>query len=96
VEVRAEVDAEAIEIRWAGELVGTHRLATGEADEVWDAAHFAAAQAAALGRHRRHLHVVGPDDGPAPVQARLELGAGDYDVAPLDLGRYDLDGGELP
>lgn len=91
VEVRQEVDTEVIDIRWAGELVATHRLPAAGVDEVWDGAHFAAAQAAALGRHRRHLHLVGPKDAPAPVPGRLEFD-GDYDVAPLDLGRYDLDG----
>ena len=93
VEVRQEVDDERIEIRWAGEVVRTHRLATGDVAEVWDGDDFAQAQAAALGRHRRHLHVVAPEASPAPAQERLELGEGDYDVEPLDLGRYDLDGG---
>lgn len=89
VEVRQEVDAGQIEIRWAGEVIGVHRIGVGEVREVWDAAHFDAAQRAALGRHRRRLHVVGPDEA-APVVERLDLD-GDYDVAPLDLGRYDVD-----
>lgn len=93
VEVRQEVDAERIEIRWAGELVRTHRLGSGEVREVWDGDDFAQAQAAALGRHRRHLHVVPLPEPPGPVQERLELGEGDYDVDPPDLGRYDVDGG---
>jgi transposase len=90
VEVRCEVDADRIEIRWAGELVATHRLATGEIREVWDGEHFAAAQAAALGRHRRHLTLLRPE-AEIVAQPRLELPEGDYDVAPLDLGRYDLE-----
>jgi len=89
VEVRHEVDADRIEIRWAGRVVAKHRLAVGEVREVWDGAHYAAAQRAALGRHRPHLHVVSDDvDRPAPDPGRLELD-GDYDVEPLDLARYD-------
>jgi transposase len=90
VEVRREVDAGHLEIRWAGELVGRHRLADDGTEEVWDAAHFAAAQQAALSRHRRHLALVLPEQ-PAPVE-RLDVD-GDYDVAPIDLGRYAVDGG---
>lgn len=93
VEVRQEVDAERIEIRWAGELVRAHGLAAGDVREVWDGDDFAQAQAAALGRHRRHLHVVPPNAAPEPAQERLELPGGDYDVEPLDLARYDLEGG---
>lgn len=93
VEVRQEVDGERIEIRWAGEVVRRHRLATGDVREVWDGDDFAQAQATALGRHRRHLHVVAAVDPPELVQDRLELGLGDYDVEPPGLGRYDVDGG---
>lgn len=92
VEVRQEVDSDRIEIRWAGELVRSHGLAAGDVKQVWDGDDFAQAQAAALGRHRRHLHVVAPEEPPAPTQERLELGNGDYDVEPLDLNRYDVDG----
>ncbi len=91
VEVRQEVDGDRIEVRWAGEVVRTHRFATGDVREVWDGDDFAQAQAAALGRHRRHLHVLPPPET-APVQERLELGQGDYDVVPVDLARYDVDG----
>lgn len=93
VEVRQQVDGERLEVRWAGQLVANHTLAWGEIREVWDAAHYRATQAAALGRHRRPLlHLVTDNQvhGHAPVE-RLEVGDGDYDVAPLDLGRYDLD-----
>ncbi|MFP5377074.1 MAG: IS21 family transposase [Acidimicrobiia bacterium] len=93
VEVRQEVDGDRLELRWAGELVRSHRLAVGEVREVWDGDDFAQAQAAALGRHRRHLHVVVPEEPAPPTQERLELGNGDYDVEPLDLNRYDVDGG---
>jgi hypothetical protein len=88
VEVRQEVDATEIEIRWAGEAVARHRVAEGAQKEVWDAAHFSAAQASALSAHRRHLAVVASEPVEAPV--RLEVD-GDYDVAPLDLQRYDLE-----
>jgi transposase len=91
VEVRQGVDADRIEIRWAGQLVGAHTQAPPGVDTVWDAAHYAAAQAAALAPHRRRLRLVTPDEAPQPVALRLEVPGGDYDVAPLDLGRYDLD-----
>jgi hypothetical protein len=93
VEVRQEVDQESIEVRFAGDTIATHRLATGEVREVWDGAHFQAAQNLALGRHRRHLHVV--RDEPDVVVRRLELPDGDYEVAPLDLERYQPDAGHL-
>jgi transposase len=87
VEVRQEVDADEIEIRWAGETVGRHRLGT-PGTEVWDAAHFSAAQASALSPHRRHLAVVEAPTVDTPVRLDVD---GDYDVAPLDLGRYDVE-----
>ncbi|MGE0796420.1 MAG: IS21 family transposase [Acidimicrobiia bacterium] len=96
VEVRHEVDSDRIEVRWGAQTVASHRLARPGVEVVWDAAHHAAAQAAALAPHRRHLHVV-PDADVAvdgPVVGRLELD-GDYDVEPLDLARYDLDRDEL-
>lgn len=95
VEVRQEVDTSVIEIRWAGELVGTHRVPDGEITEVWDGIHFAAAQSEALSRHRRHLRVVAPSEPPSAPQ-RLEVPGGDYDVAPLDLGRYEPTTSEAP
>jgi transposase len=91
VEVRQEVDADRIEIRWAGQVVGSHHLGAPGIREVWDGAHFDAAQAAALSRHRPKLRLVALDERPAPAPARLAVGDGDYDVAPLDLRRYDLD-----
>ena len=90
VEVRQEVDADRIEIRWAGAQVAAHTIAAEGVHEVWDAAHFAAAQTAALGRHR--LRLVTPDEPAPALPSRLDMGDGDYDVAPIDLGRYDLDG----
>ena len=40
VEVRHEVDSSTIEVRWAGEVVGTHTVADPATGEVWDAAHW--------------------------------------------------------
>jgi transposase len=90
VEVRQEVDAERIEVRWAGQLVASHALAVGEVREVWDAAHYQAAQSAALSHHRPRLRLVTDDTPPPTPVQRLEVD-GAYDVEPLDLGRYDLD-----
>ena len=90
VEVRRPVDADELTIRLAGRVVATHRVATDGTVEVWNPAHRAAAEAAALNStRRRHLHVVG-DPPAAPVAVgRLELGGGDFDVDTPDLGRYD-------
>jgi hypothetical protein len=90
VEVRHDVDADHIEIRWAGQLVRRHRLAAPEVTEVWDAEDWAAAQAAALGERPR-LTVVTEPPPDRERQCRIEL-AGDYDVDAVDLSRYDLDG----
>jgi transposase len=91
VEVRLPVDAGIVEIRCAGLLVATHRLGVPGAGPVWDPAHRAAAEALALAPHRRHLKLLPPPPGPAAApSAGLELGDGDWDVAPLDMGRYDL------
>ena len=95
VEVRRPVDSEYFEVRWAGQLVATHRR-RGErsAEPVWDPAHRAAAEGEALrGLPRRHLRVVA-----APLRPqRLELAGGDYDVEAPDLaeryGDHDLGGG---
>ena len=89
VEVRIPVDAGIIQVRHQGRPVATHRQAPPGSPPVWDPAHRAAAEAIALAPHRRHLHLV--PDPPAPAGlAGLELGAGDYDVEEIDLGRYDL------
>jgi hypothetical protein len=86
VEVRIPVDAGVIEVRHHGETVRTHRVAP--VGPVWDPADRAAAEAIALAPHHRHLTVV-PDLAPAPAGAGLELGVGDWDVAPVDMARYD-------
>lgn len=90
VEVRHEVDTDRLEIRWAGQLVRSHRLPRGGEREVWDGDDWAAAQACALGERPR-LAVVGNSDTDRPARAgRLEIGDG-YDVDAIDLARYDLD-----
>lgn len=96
VEVRRAVDAEQFVIRWAGEVVATHRLAASSADgavaEVWDPAHHQAATDEALGRRERHLHAVPPPPSP-PAAGRLSLGPGDFDVEAPDLAaRYSTEG----
>jgi transposase len=91
VQVRQEVDASVIEIRWAGEVVGTHTVADPMTAEVWDPGHFQAAQQAALGRSRgRHLSVVVSDPPPKRVSARLDI-EGDVDVEVPDLSRYETE-----
>jgi hypothetical protein len=95
VEVRREVDAERLEVRWVGTVVASHRAAPA-GSEVWDPAHRQRAEAAALARHGdRHLHVLPDltDADEADEAARLELG-GDYDVDVPDLGRYQVVGCE--
>jgi transposase len=92
VEVRQEVDSALVEVRWAGQLVATHTQAGPGVETVWDGAHYTAAQQAALAPHRTRLRLVTPHEPPQPAPVRLEVPGGDYDVAPLDLGRYDLGG----
>jgi hypothetical protein len=91
VEVRLPVDAGIVEVRHGGRTVAEHRLAPPGSPPVWDPAHRAAAEAIALAPHRRHLHAV-PDPVASGLSgpAGLELGAGDYDVEAIDMGRYDL------
>lgn len=59
-------------------------------NEVWDPSHRVAAETAALaGNRRRHLTVVAPAAEPAVATVRIELGAGDFDVASPDLRLYE-------
>jgi transposase len=89
VEARQPVDADRLELRCAGRVVATHHVATVAAGEVWDPAHRAVAETAALAStRRRHLHVVG-NAAAAPVSGRLVLPGGDFEVATPDLARYE-------
>jgi hypothetical protein len=97
VACRVEVDTDVLQISWGGRLVATHQLAPAGSEAVWDPAHRAAAEAAALGRTRPPLRLVPPaasapsEPGSPPVE-RLDVGDG-YDVEIPDLGaRYGLEG----
>jgi hypothetical protein len=93
VEVRQEVGSDTIEVLWAGQSVARHRTPGAGTAEVWDAGHWSATQAAALGRTRgRHLSLVVPDDPVVTAPKRLEV-EGDVDVAAVDLRRYDPEAG---
>jgi transposase len=87
VEVRQEVDSQYIEICWAGSTVARHRIAQGEVKEVWDAAHWQAAQSQALGRGHRHLQLLLPSAEPERQPMLLDI-EGDVAVAPVDLSSY--------
>ena len=87
IEARAPVAAGTLELRFAGRLIATHRVAAAGSDPQWLPEHRAAAEAIALGRH--HLRPV-PDIEPEPVRPTvLDLGDGDYDVAVPDLADYE-------
>jgi len=90
VEARVPVDSSELTVRWAGTEVARHRLAASGQD-VWDPTHRLAAEAAALASNqRRHLRVVeAAEESPAAPASRIELGAGDYDVAAPDLTLYE-------
>ena len=88
VACRVEVDATELEVRWGGQVVARHQLMPPGSDDVWDPAHRAAAEAAALGR-RRPLRLVPAGAAPA---APLQLPFADYDVEAPDLAaRYGVD-----
>ncbi len=88
VECRVEVGAEVVEVRWGATVVARHHLAPPGSPPVWDPAHRAAAEAAALGRARRtNLRLV-PEIPVTPPAPALSLPAGDWDVDTPDLGRY--------
>lgn len=93
VEARVPVDSNELTVRWGGNVVARHRLASGGGD-VWDPRHRATAESSALASNRsRHLHVVEPAEEPsAAPSGRVDLGDGDYDVAAPDLTLYQ--GGE--
>jgi hypothetical protein len=86
VECRAPLGEGRLEIRLAGRQIALHHLALPGVDQLWDPAHRAAAERAALGRHRpgrSHLRV---------VRNTTSVSGGDYSVEAVDLSRYDLDG----
>ncbi len=86
VEVRQPVSDPMLEIRLAGRLVGTHRLAPAGSEPQWLPEHRAAGEAIALGRHLRPVE--DPDDTTVVPAITLELGDGDYDVEAPDLDLF--------
>lgn len=90
IEVRQPVATTVLELRFAGRLVATHRLAAPGSEPQWLPEHRAAAEAIALGRHDRHLRPVLDVDQRAVVG--LDLGAGDYDVEDPDLDAFEAIG----
>ena len=92
--MRSVLDSEVFEVRWAGTAVARHRVAGGDVAEVWADEHRRAAVAEALSRHDRHprRHLRAVTDDTAAEAARLDLGAGDFDIEAPDLaGRYAID-----
>ena len=86
VACRVEVGSTQLEVRWGGRTIARHELMPAGSDDVWDPAHRAAAEAAALGR-RAVLRLVPPPATTTPKP--LQLPFGDYDVEPPDLAaRY--------
>jgi len=84
VACREEVDACELTITWANQAVGTHAVVPSGSPDVWDPAHRAAAEAAALGRTRPALRLV-----TGPLEPRPADPFGDYDVETPDLdARY--------
>jgi hypothetical protein len=89
VETRLAVDTTELVVSWAGSVVAQHRLAPAGVSEVWDPTHRRAAEASALASNRRrHLHVIAASTEPS-APGRLELGAGDFDIAVPDLTLYE-------
>lgn len=92
VEARQPVATTVLELRFAGRLIATHRLAPAGSEPQWLPDHRAAAEAIALGRHGRHLRpVIDPEVVPTS-SAGLDLGAGDYDVEDPDLDLFEAIG----
>jgi hypothetical protein len=88
VQCRVEVDADVVEIHWGAKVVARHHLAPAGSPPVWDPAHRASAEAAALGRARRtNLRLV-PEPVVTPAHPALSLPVGDWDIDAPDLGRY--------
>jgi hypothetical protein len=85
VAVREEVDSGQLAVTWATHDVGRHAVAPPGSPDVWDPEHRRAAEAAALGRTRPALRLVGPNERtPRPVDPYAA-----YDVETPDLdARY--------
>ncbi len=81
VACREEVDAGELTITWAGQDVGRHAIAVPGSPDVWDPEHRKAAEAAALGRTRPALRLLGPAER-TPRPADPYAG---YDVEVPDL-----------
>jgi transposase len=88
VEARQPVASEVLELRFAGRLVATHRIAPAGSEPQWLPEHRAAAEAIALGRHGRHLRPVADETERHPARPSLELGDGDYNVEDPDLDLF--------
>jgi transposase len=87
VACREEVDSTELTVTWAAHDAGRHRIVPPGSPDVWDPEHRKAAEAAALGRTRPALRLVGPDERtPRPSDPYA-----DYDVEAPDLeGRYGM------
>jgi len=89
---RVEVASDVLELSFGAKVVARHRLQPGATEPVWDPLHRSAAEEIALGRARPRATleaVPALSTEPARSSGRLELGEGDYDVAPPDLeARY--------
>lgn len=85
VACREEVDSGVLTITWAGQDVGRHQLVPSGSPDVWDPDHRTAAEAAALGRTRPALRLVGATE----LTPRPPDPFADYDVEAPDLAdRY--------
>ena len=96
VEVRLPVDARVLEVRWAGRVIARHRLGNPGDSVIWDPAHRAAAEAAALAKHRpgRGLRLVSDHERVEAQPLRLDV-AGDVEVAAPDLAIYAVAAADL-
>ncbi len=89
VEARQAVASSLLELRMAGRLIAEHRLAPPGSEPQWLAAHRAAAEAIALGRHGAPLRPVSEAPASPVVTGGLDLGDGDYDVEDPDLEVFE-------
>lgn len=91
VRVRIGVDSPMLEIHAAEGLVATHQVAEVPGTIRWERTHREAIDRELTGRNRPALQIIDgerPDTDPPP---QVELPAGDFEVAPIDLAdRYQL------